>query len=158
MVHALTEAARVAQTTVLDIRPLIEPPEIWVRDQAGADTRCGGLQRKPDAPPSHISAANAMAQVVAEGLFAIEKVERFEWIDVYESLDELIEAVAEEWENWLIEEDVSLKLVREMERAGRGAQPFIRQGIQAQVLKKIAVSALITQAILSIYCAARLLL
>ena len=140
MVHALTEAARVAQTTVLDIRPLIEPPEIWVRDQrAGAEARCGALQRKPDAPPSHVSAANAVARVVAEGLFTIEKIERFEWIDVYESIDELIEEVAEEWENWLIEEEVSLKLVRELERAGRGAQPFIRQDIQAQVLKKAEV-------------------
>ena len=139
MVHALTEAARVAQTTVLDIRPLLEPPEIWVRNRAGADARCGGLQRKPDAPPSHVSAAKAVARAVNDSLFTIEKVERFEWIDVYESIDELIEEVAEEWENWLIEEDVSLKLVREMERAGRGAQPFIRQGIQAQVLKKAEV-------------------
>ncbi len=138
MVHALQEAWRVARAMVLDIRPLPAAPQLWVRDRAGREAKCGDLARRADAPEAHAEAERAVGQVVrcASPYFTAAAARQFDWIDVFEDPDELIEEVSEEWENWIVDEDTALKLMRTVSDTGRGAAPFIRQAIKAQVLKK----------------------
>jgi len=136
MVHALKEAWRVSRSTVLDIRPLVNAPQIWVKDRAGREANCGALVRRATAPENHAGATEALAQALSAGWFTRVAAQQFDWVDAFEDADSLVDEVTEEWDNWLIDEDTALTLVRALDRAGRGARPFIRQGIGAQVLKK----------------------
>lgn len=137
MGHALRETWRVARSMVLDIRPAAEAPQVWVRDRAGRESLCGGLLWKGGEVHLHRAANEAVRQVLAESLFAVKAARQFDWVDAYENTDELIEDIADEWDNWGLDEDVSLRLVQTMERAGKGASPFVRQSIQAQLLQKL---------------------
>lgn len=139
MVHALKETWRMTRSTVLDIRPIVDAPRIGVKDRAEQERDCGGLKWSSGGPQSHAEAAAAVSRVVEAGLFTIGAARQFEWVDSFEDVDELVAAVAEDWESWSIDEDASLCLMQAMEKGGRGTAPFIRQGIRAQVLKKIGV-------------------
>lgn len=139
MVHALREVWRAARSAVLDIRPTAESPVVWVRDRAGQETKCGDLHWKCGEAHAHRSANAAVEAVVAEGLFTLAEFRQFDWVDEFDDADDLVGTVADEWEHWSIEEDTSLRLVQTLKRAGRGAAPFIRQTIRAQMLRKIGV-------------------
>lgn len=134
MVHALHEAARVARSVVVDIRPRVEPPEVWVRTLAGQEVSCGGLVWKGGEVYVHRAANEAVRTALADGLFVSAATGSFEWLDQFESIEELVEMVEEDWDNWTVGEDTALRLVK----VGQpGAVPFIRQGIQLQVLRKL---------------------
>jgi hypothetical protein len=136
MVHALQEAGRVTRSMVVDIRPRAEPPEVWVRNQAGAEVLCGGLSWKGGEVYVHGSANEAVQSVLDRGLFKLELSDSFEWLDSFESTEALVESVEEDWDNWTVGEETALKLVKAL---GPGAEPFIRQGIQVQVLRSVSV-------------------
>jgi len=133
----------VARWFVLDIRPVADEPEVWVRDRSGGETRCGGLTWVGDGPVGHAQASAAVDQILNEGWFAAPAPRRFEWVDVFDDADDLIECVSEEWEHRSVGEETSLRLVEALSRAGRGAAPFIRQGIQAQLLRKVRLTKLV---------------
>lgn len=140
MVHALKETWRVSGAHLLDIRPRLGEPQVIVRDRDRRDTICGGLHwnggRQDSGAEGHPHAEAALSQVIAEGIFTVVAEKQFDWIDAYESVDELVEAVNEEWESRSLGEEAALKLMRTMEAAGRGAVPFIRQPIGLRLLKK----------------------
>lgn len=137
MVHALKEAWRVTRAEVLDIRPLVGEPQVIVRDRRGRDWACGGLHWDGGDPEGHPEAEEAVMRVVAEGRFKIESTAQFDWIDEYESADELIESVEEDWASRGISEDTALQLARSIADAGLGAAPFIRQPVGVRLLRKI---------------------
>ena len=83
-------------------------------------------------PTSYYAAVQA---VLDQKLFEVESAGSFEWLDSFDSTEELVERVEEDWDNWTVGEETALRLVKLMES---GAAPFIRQGIQAQVLKKVS--------------------
>jgi len=134
MVHALNEAWRVARAEVLDIRPLIGEPQVIVRDRHGREWACGGLFWNGGDPEGHPEADEALRRVLAEDRFKIESETRFDWIDEYESAEELVESVDEDWTSRSINEDTALKLAQAMEEAG--TTPFIRQPIGVRLLIK----------------------
>jgi len=136
MVHALEEAWRVAQSTLLDIRPVVEPPVVWVRDRAGREIECGDLLWKGGEPHTHRSANAALATAVEQGLFVVEASRQFEWFDVFDNIDEMVETITEEWENWSLDEATSLRVMKVLEASGRGTALFVKQGVQVQVLRK----------------------
>lgn len=133
MVHALLETARVTRSVVVDIRPRVEAPEVWVRTRTGAEVLCGALLWKGGEIYVHGAATEAVQTVITQGAFAIESTGSFEWIDQFESTDELVEIVEEDWDNWSVGEETALRLLNAMEP---GATLFVRQGIQVQVLRK----------------------
>jgi len=133
---ALSEARRVSRGTLLDLRVTLPPPEIWVRNRAGLDIECGPLTRQADMQ-HNVAATQIMEWALREGWFTVAASRQFDWIDAYESSDELVAEVSDDWENWTIGEDVSLRLMRTLADAGRGAVPFIKQGVMAQVLKSL---------------------
>jgi SAM-dependent methyltransferase len=133
--QALREAVRVSRETILDIRATLPPPLVWVRNRSGQDINCGPVSRKTESE-HNLTANEAVAQAIRDGWLTVTASRQFDWVDVYESGDELVGEVSDEWENWYIGEDLSIKLARALSDAGRGAVPFITQGVQAQVLKK----------------------
>lgn len=140
MVHALKETWRVSRAHLLDIRPRLGEPQVIVRGRDERDTVCGGLHwnggRQDSGAEGHPHAEAALSQVIAEGMFTVVAEKQFDWIDVFESVEELVESVAEDWESRALGEEAALKLMRAMEAAGRGAVPFIRQPIGLRLLKK----------------------
>lgn len=136
MVHALHQIWRVTRSTVLDIRPLALSPLIYVRDRNGVDTFCGELTWCDDSGQHHIQSDAALARAISDGKFVVEAQDQFNWFDTFETTDELVEQVHDEWITWTVGEDAALKLMRVMETAGQGAIPYLRQGIGVRVLKK----------------------
>ena len=137
MVHALKEAWRAARAEVLDIRPLVGAPQVIVRDRRGRHWACGGLHWDGGDSEGHPEAEEAVMRVVAEGRFKIESAAHFDWIDEYESANELIESVEEDWASRGMGEDTALRLAQSLADAGPGAVPFIRQPIGVRLLRKI---------------------
>jgi SAM-dependent methyltransferase len=141
---ALRECWRVAASAVLDIRPLADAPQVWVRNRAGQDAACGELSRRPGGPRHyHAEATAAVERAVLDGWFTVDTARHFDWIDTYEDAGELVASVEEDWEDWIVGEDTSLALLAALDQAGRGAIPFTRQGIQAQILRKVRVQSLV---------------
>ena len=136
MVHALQETWRVTHVHVLDVRPRVGEPQVIVRDRDGWDTICGGLHWNGDDPEGHPHAEAALARVIAEGKFVVAAEKEFDWIDSYESVDELVESINDDWVSRGLGEETALKLMRAMETAGRGATPFIRQQVGMRLLRK----------------------
>src|SRR5258708_294312 len=134
--QALREAWRVAKTTILDVRAALAPPEIWVRSSAKGDLNCGPLTRREPHTHYNEEASEALALALNAGWLTLTSRREFDWIDTYETVDALIGEITDEWESWLIDEDLALTTVRTMAEAGRGAIPFVRQGVQAQRLQK----------------------
>ncbi len=137
MVHALDETWRVTRAHVLDVRPRVGEPQVMVRDRHGRETVCGGLHWNGADPEGHFHADTALARVIAAGKFAAVAEKQFDWIDAYESVDELAESISDDWVSRELGEETALKVMRTLETAGRGAAPFIRQQIGIRLLKKI---------------------
>jgi hypothetical protein len=136
MVHALQETWRVTRSAVLDVRPIVGEPQVIVRDRNGSETVCGGLRWDSPDPEGHPEADAALAQALAEGWFAVAASRQFDWVDVFKSADELAETIHEEWERDM-DEETTLRLMRGMRQAGRGAEAVIRQAIRIQLLRKV---------------------
>lgn len=134
--QALREAWRVARSTVLDIRAVLTPPEIWVRTNARGDLNCGPLTRREPHTHYNEEASQALDAALRDGWLRLVDRREFEWIDTYETVDEMIGEITDEWDSWIIEEDLALKTVRTFAEAGRGAIPFVRQGVHIQRLQK----------------------
>jgi SAM-dependent methyltransferase len=136
--RALSEAVRVASSAVLDIRAGVTPPAIFLRTQAGDDILCGPLKRTVGDTHSNEGASRVVAEAVKAGRLVVSAAQEFDWVDVYDTADEMVSEIAEEWQSWVIDEDTVLRLMRLLEMHGRGARPFVRQGIRAQLLRKPA--------------------
>ncbi len=141
--QALREAWRVAKGIVLDIRAVLAPPEIWVRSTARGDLRCGPLTRREPHTHYNEEASQALTAAIQAGWFIPTERREFEWLDVYETVDEMVGEITDEWESWIIDEDLALKVVQTVADAGRGAVPFVRQGVQAQLLRKSGIVELV---------------
>lgn len=152
MVHALREAWRVMRAAgasaqpppfdkgvLLDIRPLPGDPLVGVRHGDGRETRCGALRPKDPSYDRHAAADGAVEAALAQGWFVAAATRTFDWIDEYETLAELLEDVEEEWSTRLVDEDAVLGLVKELDRAGRGTVPVIRQSVAVRALRKVFV-------------------
>ena len=136
MVHALHETWRVTRSEVLDIRPLALAVSLCSRSKRRRHL-CGELKWCDDSGQHHIQSDTALARVVAEDKFIIAKEDRFDWYDTFETTDELVEQVHDDWLTWSVDEDTALKLMRAMKDSGRGATAFIKQGIGVRLLKKM---------------------
>lgn len=135
--QALREAFRVARSVILDIRAVLDPPEMWLRDSHGRELRCGPLQRAPGDTHSNEGASLAVAGALEAGWLRLADYRDFVWLDVYETVDEMLSEITEEWQSWVVDEEVVLRLMRLAAEVGRGAIPYVRQGVRAQVLTRV---------------------
>jgi hypothetical protein len=132
MVDALRRAHRMARPAgfVVDLHPSAAPALVEV----GA--RATGRVEAADAPLRHAAAGVALAAVVDERLFAIERVSDFTFYTYGDTIEELREYVVENWRNAQID-DETVDRTREALRAVSGARPRIREQVLATKLRPL---------------------
>jgi hypothetical protein len=149
MGHALREARRVVRSTtnfasneppfiqgVLDVRPCTYDPVIYVRLANGQEVRCGPIAYEGTAVNRHRHAEQTTQKALSKGWFTEDAKRDFEWIDEYDTVDDLVTSVEEDWSSRILVEDVALRMMRIMDDALPGAQPVIRHWIGVRLLNK----------------------
>ncbi len=149
MVHALNEAWRVLrlsdhnqsvppyQRGLIDIRPWHGDPLVVVKSHAGEEINCGPLRPKESGYTHYSDAEQALETVVAANKFSIAESHTFEWIDEFESADELATEVDESWSSRMLDEDTALALMHALERLDGAGTAIIRQSIRIRFLRKL---------------------
>ena len=149
MVHALDEAWRVLcladhkqsgppfRNGLIDIRPQPGDPMVVVYSRDGEEINCGPLRSKESGYNRHQSAEQALKTVAEAGKFSIAEARAFEWIDEYESADELSKDVDEGWSTRMLDEDTALALMHALDRLDGAGTAIIRQSIRIRFLRKL---------------------
>lgn len=107
MVHALEKIHRLLAPggRLIDIHPSGQPPPIHVR--VGSDSLCAGWLRETDDFVEYEQATDALHNVVRRGLFAWEERRTFAFTIYADSLDELHTYLAQEWQDAILDAQVS---------------------------------------------------
>jgi hypothetical protein len=122
-------------------------PGGWVVDlhptAANAAVEVGGARLGPvdaaDAPLRHAAAGVALAAVIQEQRFAVERMFDFIFHTYGDTLDELREYIAENWRAARIDEDTAER-TRAALRAAPGAKPRVRETVSITRLRALPVS------------------
>jgi hypothetical protein len=106
MVHALELARQLLLPNgrLLDLHPTGEPPPIEIR--MGTGIRRVGFLRETDDFVEYGLADAAVARVIREGLFVIEKSDQYSFDIHADGLEELLSYLAEEWTDAVIDDDI----------------------------------------------------
>jgi hypothetical protein len=130
MVDALGRARRLAvpRGSVIDIHPTAADASIEV----GA--ACTGRVEAGDAPGRHAAAARALAAVVGDGLFTVDRSHAFAFYTYGDSAEELREYIEENWRNATIDRE-TMRRTREALRANPQARPRVREHVQVTMLR-----------------------
>lgn len=99
MVHALEKLHRLLGPggCLIDIHPSSVPATVEVH--AGGSARAAGVVREPQGVLDYERAETALTDVVRRGLFAVEHQESFPFIRYADTLDELLDHLAETWKD-----------------------------------------------------------
>jgi hypothetical protein len=119
---------------VVDLHPSAAPALLEVGD------RTTGRVDAADAPLRHAAAGVALAAVVDEGLFAIERALNFTFYTYGDTIEELREYIVENWRNAQID-DETVDRTREALGAGlrsQGVRPRVREQVLATKLRPLA--------------------
>src|SRR5262245_61884546 len=118
MVDALRRAHQMVKPDgcVVDLHPSAALASVEVGDRAT------GHVDGADAPLRHAAAGVALATVIAEGLFAIERSTTFLFYTYADTIDELREYIEENWRNAKID-DRTVDRTRQALRDAPGARP-----------------------------------
>jgi hypothetical protein len=135
MVDALQRAHHlvVSRGLVIDIHPTAADASMEV----GA--ACTGRVEAGDAAGRHAAAAQALAAVVARGLFAVERTHAFTFYTYGDSAAELREYIEENWRNATIHKE-TMRRTREALRADPQARPRVREQVQVTTLRPVTSS------------------
>jgi hypothetical protein len=116
MVDALRSAHRIVRPggCVIDLHPTSDPPSVEVGG------RLIGHVASDDAPIRHASAAIAIANAVDDGLFSVERRERFCFYTYGQSHTELADHIRTTWKNFSIDAQ-TLRRTRTALRSEPGA-------------------------------------
>jgi hypothetical protein len=106
MVHALELARQLLLPNgrLLDLHPTGEPPPIEIR--IGTEISRVGFLRETDDFVEYGLADAAVARVIREGLFVIEKSDQYSFDIHADGLEELLSYLAEEWTDAVIDDDI----------------------------------------------------
>jgi hypothetical protein len=130
MVHALHQAHRMLQRRgcVVDLHPTAEVPAVEV-----GTVRTGSVVTG-DGPARHAAADNAIAVVIADGIFAADATTEFAFYTYADTIDELREYVEENWRDARIRDEVVAR-TRDALRATPGIRPRVREDVRATRLR-----------------------
>jgi hypothetical protein len=130
MVDALRRALHlvVSRGSVMDIHPTAADASLEV----GA--ACTGRAEAGDAPGRHAAAAGALAAVVGDGLFTVDRTHAFTFYTYGDSAEELREYIEENWRNATIDAE-TMRRTREALRANPRAKPRVREHVQVTMLR-----------------------
>jgi hypothetical protein len=130
MVDALRRAHRVLRPRgrLIDFHPTSAHASVEVAGEITGELDAG------DAPRRHAAATEALATIVGEGVFAVDRTLEFPFYTYGDSIDELAEYIAENWQNARIGND-AIARTREALRRARGAKPRVRERVLVTKLR-----------------------
>lgn len=130
MVDALRRAHRALRPRgrVIDLHPTSTHASV----EAGREIT--GHVEAGDAPRRHAAATEALATIVRDGVFDVERALEFTFYTYGDSIDELAEYIAENWRNARIDDD-TIARTRDALRGGLGVKPRVRERVLATRLR-----------------------
>lgn len=137
MVHALELIHRLLTPggILIDIHPTGIPPRIEINTPQYGSKLAGNLNETDDFIEYH-QADEAVAMIIESGLFALEKQTSFEYDIFADEVGELVEYLAENWKDSLIEPQVLEQIRLLIENAAPGKPRIvIRDTIWINVLR-----------------------
>lgn len=137
MVHALEKIHRllVPGGRLIDIHPSDQPPPIHVR--LGSDSRCAGWLRETDDCVEYEQAADALRAAVQDGLFAWEARRTFAFTIYADSLSELRAYLAQEWQDAILDDQVSRRVADWLQVAAQDKELSLREIITIARLRPL---------------------
>lgn len=137
MVHALKKIYELLKPggILLAIQPNDQPRPIEIHGREGV-REAGRSKHRLDFLP-YKQAMAAVEGAVGEGLFELEREETFSFLDEFDTVAEMEEYVAENWENSILGEDV-LQRARELEQEiGGETKAVVNEGVLIQRLRRV---------------------
>jgi hypothetical protein len=133
MVDALRRAHRMVKMNgcVVDLHPTaaLTPVEVGARRTGRVDAG--------DAPLRHAAAGAALATVVRDGLFAVERAFGFTFHTYGDTVEELRDYIVENWRNARIDAE-TIDRTREALRGAAGTRPRVREHVRVTKLRPMA--------------------
>jgi len=141
MVHALqtVHALLAADGILVDIHPSRVPAPVEVH--ASGRIAIAGVVVEDEDGIEYDRADRALDEVVRLGLFGKERHETFEFVRYADTLDELLQNLAETWEGAHIPEDTRARARTQMEAAGPAARIAVRETVRIARVRKLDVPA-----------------
>jgi hypothetical protein len=138
MVHALEKIYRLLKPDgmLIDIHPLPEPPSIETR--IGDRTIPAGWLKECNDYIEYEQADEALAQVVAGGLFAVERQGAFAFITHADTIAELREYLADEWQDASIDDITAMRAEEVLSTPARDKEVIVRESVRIARLRPIA--------------------
>ena len=137
MVHALEKIYSLLKPEgiLLNIQPDDQPRPIEIHGREGVREAGRSKHRQNFLP--YKQAMAAVAGAVGNGAFVVEREETFSFLDEFDTVAEMEEYVAENWENSIMGEDV-LQRARELEQEIEGdTKAVVNEGVLIQRLKRV---------------------
>lgn len=130
MVHALEKIHRLLKPggRLIDIHPPPDPASIEVR--VGARTTLAGWLQETDDYSPYEDADRALARVVQGGWFAVEREGTIDLVTQAETIAELREYVAEEWEHARIDDITAGRADELLSTPGRDKEVILRESVR----------------------------
>ena len=137
MVHALEKIHRLLAPDgyLIDIHPMPEPTAIEVR--VGARTTPAGWLDDHEDYGDYEAAEEALARVVRSGLFVVEREGAFAMITHADTITELRDYVAEEWEEARIDDLTVARAEELLSTPERDKEAILRESVRIACLKPV---------------------
>ena len=138
MVHALEKIYRLLKPDgmLIDIHPVPEPPSIEAR--IGDRTISAGWLKERNDYVEYDQADEALAQAVARGLFAVERQGAFTFILHGDTVEELREYLADEWQDASIDDITAMRAEEVLSTPERDKEVIVRESVRIARLRPIA--------------------
>jgi len=135
MVHALEKIRRLLKPDgiLIDIHPPPEPSSIEVR--IDRQTIPAGWLQESDDYTEYEDADDALARVVRSGLFAVEREGAFVLITHADTVAELREYVAEEWEEARVDDITAMRAEDLLSTPERDKEVILRESVRIARLR-----------------------
>ena len=140
MVHAREKIRRLLKPSgrLIDIHPMDRPPPVAVR--LGPHTHRLGYLRETDDSVEYRQADAAVAQVVREGLFAVEHTGEFPFHIYTDAVAELQAYLAEEWKDAVLEDAIAQRAAELLGGPEGDKELFVQDHIHIARLRPVFAS------------------
>jgi len=130
MVHALEKIHRLLKPDgrLIDIHPTSEPASIEVR--LGARTTPAGWLQETDDYIEYEQADEALQRIVHGGWFSLEREGVFEFVTHADSLADLREFLAEEWQDAIVDELTAGRVDELLSTSDRDKEVILRESVR----------------------------
>jgi hypothetical protein len=136
MVHALKQIHSLLQPggLLIDIHPSGEPPPIHVR--LAQQQICVGWVNEESEFVSYFQTDTALAEAVKNGWFRQEQQTRFAFVTFADTLDELHDHLAQNWEDMIIDQQVMTQADDLLRSAEADKEVSVREWIKMTALRQ----------------------